>query len=108
MPNRRKTKEQHLAEIDSHGRVELIGEFLGNKRDTYYLCLSHDEVHTSKPCKVARGWGLECCARHGAQQANQRLRDKAAATYDEDLAKFGKVIRLENILIRIRQSITYA
>ncbi|QNJ29759.1 hypothetical protein [Synechococcus sp. A15-24] len=98
MPNRRKTKEQHLAEIVSHGRVELVGEFLGNERDTYYLCLRHDEVYTSKPCIVARGWGLECCARHRAQEANQRKRDKAAATYDEDLAKFGKVIRLEEYI----------
>ena len=98
MPNRAKTKEQHLKELSLQGRLELIGEFLGNERETYYLCLAHDEIHTTKPCIAARGYGLECCKKAGILEANRRKRDQAAASYDEDLARHGKVIRLEEYI----------
>ena len=58
-------KEQHIDEIKIHGKVELIGEFLGTKTETKYRCLVHDEVWPASPENIKQGHGLQCCQREG-------------------------------------------
>ena len=90
----RKAKEQHIDEIKIHGKVELIGEFLGTKTETKYRCLVHDEVWPASPENIKQGHGLQCCQREGMGAGAEIKRLRAKEKYDSVIEKIGLVKRV--------------
>ena len=62
-PGLKKTTAQHAEEVEQLGRVLLIGEYLGARNKTHYLCKDHDEIFLAMPTNILKGRGLLCCKR---------------------------------------------
>jgi hypothetical protein len=80
--SRRKTREEHIADIAKHGKVELLGDYEKAHTRTTYRCLTHGEEHEALPYVIAQGGGLWCC-----NSKRLKTRDEHVAA----LAVFGKV-----------------
>ena len=65
-PGLRKTTEEHSEEVKKLGRVLLIGEYLGARKNTHYLCIEHDEIWPAMPSNILKGRGLLCCKRENS------------------------------------------
>jgi hypothetical protein len=75
--------------LASIGKAERLEPYINNRTPIKHKCLVHNEVHLARPCQVIKGIGLNCCKRNPDSKA------KAKETYDERLAKIGRVERLE-------------
>jgi hypothetical protein len=60
--HRKKTREEHLAEIAAYGKVELLGDYISSGINTAYRCIEHGEVHEVRPSHTRLGGTLPCCA----------------------------------------------
>ena len=65
-PGLRKTTAQHAEEVEKLERVLLIGEYLGSRHQTQYLCKEHDEIWPALPTNILKGRGLRCCKRENS------------------------------------------
>ena len=83
---RRKTREEHIADLAIHGRVELVGEWKGANYRTQYRCLEHGEIHAALAASCVQGKGLACCRAANAKRAGRALgaarNAEAAKSYD--------------------------
>ena len=91
---KRKTTAQHAAEVKALGVLVLKGDYKGARTKTSYYCYKHDFTDDALPTNVLKGRGLICCKQQGSQDAADIKKAKAAAKYDAELAKLGKLKRL--------------
>ena len=62
-PGLQKTTAEHSEEVKRLNRVILLGDYLGARNKTKYLCLEHDEIWEAMPTNILKGRGLICCKR---------------------------------------------
>lgn len=82
-------KEKYDNTLKIFGRVERLGEYIDCKTPIEHRCLQHGEVHKATPSSLSSGQGLNCCSSY-----YNRSRE-AKSTYDERVAQFGRVKRIE-------------
>ena len=73
--------KNHLDQIKTHGRVQLIGEFKGVETKTKYRCLIHDFTDDAFPYNMNSGQGLECCRSEKLREENARRVKLAIINY---------------------------
>ena len=74
-------KDSHIKRIQSFGRVELVGDYIGDATKTTYKCLTHNEIHEAVPTSIARGHGLKCCQISSIQKSATTKSAAAEAKY---------------------------
>ncbi|WP_411876615.1 hypothetical protein [Vulcanococcus limneticus] len=77
------------------GKLVRLGPYLGAHDLILHRCLEHGEEHQCSPAQTLSGSGLRCCRLASLQATSDRARTAAAARYDANLAKFGRLERLE-------------
>ena len=82
-------EERHKRSLAKHGRVELVGPFMGRKEPSLYRCLAHGEVFYSLPQHPERGHGLKCCKRAKSKDLNTPSRRQTFKEYQELFARMG-------------------
>lgn len=92
--SRKKTREEHVAELAIHGRVELVGDYVNAKTKTLYRCLEHGEVHEALPNNLQQGGGLACCKRLPRESWNRQQFESAEKDYDAVLLRGGRLLRI--------------
>lgn len=90
----KKTTAIHAEEVRRLGRVILVDEYINCKVRTAYRCVIHNEIHKAIPSNVLKGLGLKCCKSSGGN----KIIDKHAKMYDERIAKFGKLKRIDDYI----------
>jgi hypothetical protein len=80
-----KRRATHIARLARYGRVELVGEYTGDKDVALYRCLIHDEIHPSIPSNTGTGSGLKCCFQEAVLQSNRRSYERAKAKFLENI-----------------------
>ena len=94
-PRAAKAALQYDARLERNGRLERLDPYITSSTPIAHRCLQHSEVHLARPSDLLQGKGLHCCLVAARKVEGLRRRNKAAAKYDTDLAKIGKLERLE-------------
>lgn len=82
------TEEEYDARIAVHKKVVRVDPFEGTFTNIKHRCLIHNEEHESRPNHILQGHSLICC------KWDNSVNKKAKETYDERLAKIGRVERV--------------
>jgi hypothetical protein len=92
----KKTSAIHAAEVKTHGRVELIGEYIDAKTKCLYRCLRHGKIHLALPSNIRKGCGLKCCQEGANIRTQSSRKELAASLYDDRLSRHNKLERIES------------
>lgn len=87
--NHKKAKNRYDNVLKKFGKVERLEEYINSKVPISHRCLQHGKIYKVAPARLISGQGLKCCS-----SSNNR-KNKAKCTYDERIAKFGRVVRIE-------------
>jgi len=80
------------------GRVIRVGEFIDAQTPILHRCLKHNEEHLIRPRVAVRGSGLLCCRHEAGRLVQQEKSRNAALKYDSQLAKLGKLKRIDEYI----------
>lgn len=94
-----KSMEKAAAEYDAKlavvGKLRRIEPYQGAHVGILHECIAHKERGKIRPGNALSGYGLKCCKIAAIKNTGMRLREEAAKRYDERIAVFGKLKRLE-------------
>jgi len=94
-PRAAKAALQYDARLEQNGRFERLDPYITSSTPIAHRCLQHSEIHLARPSDLLQGKGLHCCLVAARKAEGLRRRNNAAAKYDADLAKIGKLERIE-------------
>ena len=83
------------AKLAKIGRLIALMPYINNSTPILHRCLMHGEERLCSPHNALSGKGLKCCQLAAVRASGERLKAKAAATYDAKLADIGKLERLD-------------
>ena len=78
--------------------VELLGEYIDAHTPIRFRCLTHDQEHVVPPSYLSKRsgkGGFSCCRDAQIQRTADQRKAKAAAAYDQKIAVFGRLKRLD-------------
>ena len=101
-PGPQKTTAEHANEVEKLNKVILIGEYIGARNNTDYLCLEHHEIWPAMPTNVLKGRGLRCCKRE--KSGNEPFSNEA---HIEQLEKLGRNFELVGNYLGSHKRATY-
>tara|TARA_Y100001978_G_scaffold6012_1_gene5012 strand:- start:132 stop:1952 length:1821 start_codon:yes stop_codon:yes gene_type:complete len=101
-PGLQKTTAEHANEVEKLNKVILIGEYIGARNNTDYLCLEHHEIWPAMPTNVLKGRGLRCCKRE--KSGNEPFSNEA---HIEQLEKLGRNFELVGNYLGSHKRATY-
>lgn len=85
---KRLTEKEYDQRLAVHGRAKRLEPYVNNSTPIRHKCLIHNEIYLCIPKALIAGHGLHCCRK------NPDSKKKAKETYDERLAKIGRVERV--------------
>ena len=83
------------AKLAAVGKLRRIEPYQGAHVGILHECITHKEKGVIRPGNALSGYGLKCCKIAAARDTGKRLREGAAGAYDERIAVFEKLKRLE-------------
>lgn len=81
--------------MKSHQYLVALEPYKRWTRKMLFRCDLHSEEHLSTPAMVMRGSGLACCGKAKRKAKAQAVIEESAKTYDERIAVFNRVKRIE-------------
>lgn len=90
-----KAAAEYDAKLAAVGKLRRIEPCQGAHILILHECITHKKKGMIRPGNALNSYGLKCCKIAAARSTGKRLREEAADTYDERIAVFGKLKRLE-------------